>query len=181
MTVGSGVTKHRRATRIYRRAIAVTIFAFACFGCLGRNGDPSLAARPSFPSAVANPVGAVVANCRELVCTQADVPSCDFEQVTQGIEVAPIIDEVHCARSEFGTDCEERRAADQNHHGGGSQVLKFRCAGDPVECWLTGGNATWETTLDLKLDGGKPLQYPCRHVRPGPPLTTPGVPGPDTV
>ena len=160
--------------------VAATLLMTA-FGCALKEpvGPP---VHPSSSITVPNPVGAVFANCRELVCTQADLPSCDFEQVIEGRDVKPIVDRVHCARSEFGTDCEERRAP-----GGDpllsnqGQVLKFRCAGDPVECWTTGGDATWETTLDPAREGGRPLRYPCRRLRPAPEPAQQPVPGPDTV
>ena len=157
--------------------------ALACTGCFGGSHDATISARVSAPIGLPNPTKAVVANCPELVCTHADVPSCDFEQVTQGPNVQVVVDRVHCARSEDGTQCEETRAPDPNlGHTHETEVLKFRCAGDPVECWATGGNATWETTLDPALDGGKPLEYPCRQGRPDTnvPAGHP-VPGPDTV
>jgi hypothetical protein len=163
-----------------RAMVAATLFA-ATFGCtLNEPLGPPVHPSPSLT--VPNPVGAVVANCPELVCTQADLPSCDFEQIIQGADIKPIVDRVHCARSQYGTDCEERRAPGGDppvtDHG---QVLKFRCAGDPVECWTTGGNATWETTLDPAREGGRPLRYPCRRLRPAPEPPQQPVPGPDTV
>jgi hypothetical protein len=159
-------------TGIATVAIAIALTGSGCFGT----------AQVSTPVGVPNPTRAVIANCRELVCTHADVPSCDFEQVRQGPEVQAIVDSVHCARSEDGTDCEETRAPDPNlGHTHEPEVLKFHCAGDPVECWTTGGNATWETTLDPTLDGGKPLQYPCREGRPTILPAGHPVPGPDTV
>jgi hypothetical protein len=160
--------------------VATTLFV-ATFGCTLKEplGPP---VHPSPSLTVPNPVGAVVANCPELVCTQADLPSCDFEQIIQGADIKPIVDRVHCARSQYGTDCEERRAPGGDppvtDHG---QVLKFRCAGDPVECWTTGGNATWETTLDPAREGGRPLRYPCRRLQPAPEPPQQPVPGPDTV
>ena len=160
--------------------VAATLL-LATFGCALTEplGPP---VHPSPALTVPNPVGAVFANCRELVCTQADLPSCDFEQLIQGADIKPIVDRVHCARSEYGTDCEERRApgGDPPPTNQG-QVLKFRCAGDPVECWTTGGSATWETTLDPTREGGRPLRYPCRRGRPAPEPAQQPVPGPDTV
>ncbi len=171
-----------KALRIPWRSIAAAMMLVAASGCFGAGEHPAPPVHPSPSSAVPNPVGAVFANCRELVCTQADVPSCDFEQVFQGTEVRPIIDRVHCARSAEGTDCEERRAPGSvGGRNSAEQVLKFRCAGDPVECRMTGGNATWETTLDPSQEGGGPLKYPCKHARPGPQPAKQPVPGPDTV
>jgi hypothetical protein len=135
---------------------------------------------PTPSAALPDPAGAVFANCRVLVCTQADAPPCDFERVIEDAYAHKVIDRVQCVRSIDGTDCEERRAPggadDQN-----SRVLKFRCTGDPVECRMTGGNATWETTLDPDQEGGRPLKYPCQRALPGPAPARHPVPGPNTV
>jgi len=160
--------------------VAATL-SLATFGCALREpvGSP---AHPSPSIMLPNPVGAVVANCPELVCTQADLPSCDFEQVIEGADLKPIVDRVHCARSEYGTDCEERRAPGGDPFlGNQGRVLKFRCTGDPVECRRIGGNATWETKLDRAREGGRPLRYPCRRKPPAPEPAPQPVPGPDTV
>ncbi|MGO9452796.1 MAG: hypothetical protein ACLQDV_17430 [Candidatus Binataceae bacterium] len=175
--------KHRVAIRTLARTLTAAIALTLVSGCLWENDNVGPPVHPTASIGLPNPTGAVFANCRALVCTQADVPSCDFDQVLRGVEAHPVMDRVHCARSQYGTDCEERRAP-----GGGenqpaeNEVLKFRCAGDPVECWMIGGNATWETTLDPDKEGGLPLQYPCEswHI----PFPKPGnqtVPGPSTV
>ncbi len=156
-------------------AIAVLGGVSGCFKLTGAVGPP---VRPSPSYRLPNPVVAVVAHCPELVCTQADVPSCEFETV-ETAEAQPFVERVRCARSPFGTDCEERRAP--GVHDTPDQVLRFRCAGNPVECWMTGGNATWETTLDASVAGGKPVSYPCRRARPGPEPARHPVPGPNTV
>lgn len=161
--------------------LAVAI-GFACSACFDKPDDLAAPVRVSAPIGLPNPTKAVMTHCPELVCTRADVPSCDFEQLSQGTEIQTIVDRVHCSRSKDGTDCEDTRAPDPNiGHTHESEVLKFRCAGDPVECWTTGGNATWETTLDTALDGGKPLAYPCRQGRPANPPAGRPVPGPNTV
>ena len=168
--------------RNFRRVFAIAWMVIAFWGCsaAGNHAGPPVHPQPSMT--LPNPVSAVVTHCPELVCTEGDVPSCDFEQVTQGAEARPIVDRVHCSRSKYGTDCEERRAPDGDvTHNGAIEVLKFRCSGNPVECEMTGGNASWETTLDQTLEGGRPLQYPCRHPRPGPEPTKQAVPGPNTV
>ena len=174
--------RYHKVAQIFWNAIVVIAIAMAASGCFGENDDATAPVRVSAPIGVPNPTRAVVANCAALVCTHADVPSCDFEQISQGTQVPTIVDRVHCARSEDGTNCEDSRAPDPNlGHTHGAEVLKFHCTGDPVECWTTGGNATWETTLDRALDGGRPVQYPCRQGRP---TTVPKghpVPGPDTV
>ena len=158
--------------------LAVTL---NCSGCFGQSDDQA-PVRVSPPLGLPNPIRAVMANCQALVCTHADVPSCDFEQVSQGTDVQQVVDRIHCARSEDGTECEDTRSPDPNlGHTHEAEVLKFRCSGDPVECWTTGGNATWETTLDSARDGGKPVQYPCREGRLKPVPPRHPVPGPDTV
>jgi len=172
--------KYARA--VARGATLAIAIALGGSGCFDKGDEAAAPVRVSAAIGLPNPTRAVVTHCPELLCTRADVPSCDFDQISQGTQVQAIVDRVHCARSEDGTDCEETRAPDPNlGHTHETEVLKFRCTGDPVECWTTGGNATWETTLDPAVAGGKPIQYPCRQGRPV--NLPPGhpVPGPDTV
>jgi hypothetical protein len=158
--------------------VATVIVAAGCFRVTPHN--PLV--RPSASIAVANPAEAVFSHCRELVCTQADVPSCDFEQASRGVEPGVLVERIHCRRSAFGTDCEERRApGGPDDLSGEPKVLKFRCSGDPVQCWTVGGNASWATALDPANAGGTSLQFPCAVHRAGPAPAQHPVPGPDTV
>jgi len=173
----------RMLRRVFPRSLAATILiAAAASGCFRPNQQLQPPVRPSSSASLRNPVGAVFANCRELVCTRADVPSCEFQETFQGTDAQPVIDRMHCERAGDGTYCEERRALGSSlGREASGEVLKFRCAGDPVECWMVGGSATWETTLDPAREGGQPLKYPCQRRRGGPPPADHPVPGPDTV
>ncbi|GEM_PF-2595071 len=173
----------RKPRRVSLRSIAGAILmGVIASGCLGPNQQVQPPVRPSSSPELPNPIGAVFANCRELVCTSAELPSCDFQEAFQGTDAQPIIDRMHCERSGDGTYCEQRRALGSNlGREASGEVLKFRCAGDPVECWTIGGSATWETTLNPAQEGGQPLKYPCRSGNPGRPPAEHPVPGPDTV
>ena len=61
-------------------AIAIVLIAPGCFGEGDRLAPP---VRTPASIVLPNPSGAVFANCRALVCTPADVPSCDFQQTSQ--------------------------------------------------------------------------------------------------
>jgi len=116
------------------------------------------------------------------VCTNADLPYCEFEDTYASSSNLPLTDRIHCSRSQFGTDCEERHfPVGGENQALQSQVLKFRCGGDPVECWLIGGNATWETTLERRVSGGSGQSYSCKPGKKSPEPAPQQVPGPDTV
>jgi len=135
------------------------------------------------PPAVAagDPATLVFRHCRELVCTQAEVPRCDFSQVIASDGPNPQREDFACARSGYGTLCEERRSLLGSEDTPlENQVLKFQCSGDPVQCQALGGNAPWTTTLELPDSSRQNLT--CRARRPaGPPPAPHAIPGPDTV
>lgn len=147
------------------------------------SGCAASGANSTLPPAVAaaDPTTLVFRHCRELVCTQADVPLCDFSQTVASDGPSHMREDFRCARSGHGTQCEERRTLIGTEDKPlENQVLKFQCSGDPVQCQVLGGNAPWTTTLDLPNSSRQSLT--CRARRPaGPPPAPHAIPGPDTV
>ncbi|MGH7781790.1 MAG: hypothetical protein ACREQR_18390 [Candidatus Binataceae bacterium] len=145
-------------------------------GCAASGGTSPIA--PAV--AASDPTTQVFRNCRELVCTQADVPRCDFSEVVASDGPDHLREDFRCAREGAGTLCEERRrligSEDKPLE---NQVLKFQCSGDPVQCQVLGGNPRWTAAFDLPDSVRGTLS--CRARRPaGPPLAPLVVPGPDT-
>lgn len=162
--------------RVCGRAILIAAAIAIASGCAASGSNSAL------PPAVAaaDPTTLVFRHCRELVCTDADVPLCDFSEIASD-GLGHLREDFRCARSGFGTQCEEHRtligAEDKPLE---NQVLKFQCSGDPVQCQVLGGNAPWTTTLDLPDSSRQSLT--CRARRPeGPPPAPHAIPGPDTV
>lgn len=162
---------------VFGRAIVSAVIIVIASGCAagGRNS--------ALPPAVAagDPTTQVYRHCRELVCTQAEVPRCDFSEIVESDGPSPLREEFGCVRSGQGTVCEERRALIGSEDKPlENQVLKFQCSGDPVQCQALGGNAPWTTTLELPDSARQPLTCSARH-RSGPTPAPHAVPGPDTV
>ncbi|MFZ1890089.1 MAG: hypothetical protein WAU33_18860 [Candidatus Binataceae bacterium] len=163
--------------RLVSRAILIAAAISIASGCAANGGNSAL------PPAVAaaDPTTLVFRHCRELVCTQADVPLCDFSQIVASDGPDHMREDFRCARAGYGTQCEERRTLIGTEDKPlENQVLKFQCSGDPVQCQVLGGNAPWTTTLDLPDSSRESLT--CRTRRPGGPSPAPhAIPGPDTV
>ena len=158
-------------------ASAITAMIVLASGC----AESAIRSPMASAAAASDPTFQVFQHCRELVCTQADIPRCDFSEVVESGGTNPEREEFHCARSGQGTLCEERRrligAEDQMLE---TQVLKFGCSGDPVQCQVVGGNAPWGSTLEPPESSRQAVT--CGGPRPaGPPPAPHPVPGPDTV
>lgn len=163
--------------RIFGRAIFSAAILALASGCAA--GGANSAITPAV--AAGDPTTLVYRHCRELVCTQADVPRCDFSEIVESDGPGPVREEFGCVRSGHGTKCEERRALIGSEDKPlENQVLKFECSGDPVQCQALGGNAPWTTTLELPDSTRDSLTCRAPH-RVGPPPTPHAVPGPDTV
>jgi hypothetical protein len=123
----------------------------------------------------------VIAHCPELACTTAEVPGCEFSEDVEYGGVA-MRQRVRCDRAGTETACVERRSP----VGGGdakleNQMLKFRCSGDPLQCEVTGGNATWPVGSSI-AGGAGTMGLSCHAPRrAGPAPASHSVPGPDTV
>jgi hypothetical protein len=123
----------------------------------------------------------VIAHCPELACTTAEVPGCEFSENIEDGGVA-MRQSIRCDRAGTETACVERRSP----VGGENtllenQRLRFRCSGDPLQCEVTGGNATWPAGSSIArgaLPGGLSCHAPRRA---GPTPASHSVPGPDTV
>ena len=165
------------SSRLFRRTILCTAMLAAAAGC-----GVSAANSTRLPStAASNPTALVFKHCPELVCTQADVPRCDFSEIVDSDGLNPIRERFGCVRSGHGTVCEEHRALVGSEDTPlENQVLKFQCSGDPVECEAIGGISPWARTLELPKTSRKSVS--CRAPHPaGPPPAPNPVPGPDTV
>jgi hypothetical protein len=124
---------------------------------------------------------ALIEHCPELACTTADVPGCGFSQDVEAGGVRVVRADIECARAGTATACVERRrpvgGEDQTLQ---NQRLNFRCAGDPLTCVVTGGNALWPApvaTAGATPNGGVSCHAPRRA---GPMPTSHSIPGPDT-
>jgi hypothetical protein len=123
---------------------------------------------------------ALIAHCPELACTTAEVPGCGFSEDVDAAGVA-VRAEIECARAGGATACVERRKP----VGGENltlqnQQLDFRCAGDPLTCMVTGGNATWPAAFTGTAATGAEIS--CHAPRRAGPAPAPhAIPGPDTV
>ncbi|HUY29044.1 MAG TPA: hypothetical protein VMV27_16660 [Candidatus Binataceae bacterium] len=158
-------------------ALAITAMIVLASGC----AESAIRSPIAAAAAASDPTFQVFQHCRELVCTQADIPRCDFSEVVESGGTNLEREEFHCARSGQGTLCEERRqligAEDQTLE---AQVLKFGCSGDPVRCQMLGGDAPWGAALEHRESNRQALT--CGGPRPaGPPPAPHPVPGPDTV
>ncbi len=167
--------RRSRGALLMTGAIAALILAVSAYGCAARARQPSLT--PA--TAELDPATQVFTHCRELVCTQAPVPGCDFSEVVQSGKLYPMRENFRCARVGLGTICEERRSRigleDAELE---NQVLKFECSGDPVQCQVLGGNAPWPAPLNSP---GFASGLSCRSPSPGgPPPALRPIPGPNT-
>ena len=120
-----------------------------------------------------DPAPAVFAHCRELVCTDTDLPECQFTQVTNSLGSTPQSEEIECRRDADHLACDSHSRA---LSGSDEQQLKFNCMGDPLECELPDGNAAWA----VSGDSGAPQRRSChREPSPGAP-SSPALPSADT-
>jgi hypothetical protein len=169
----------RRQIRPAPGLLCAAIAAVAMLAGCAATAPPVLGTRSG--ASLPDRADALIQHCPELACTTAEVPGCDFSEdvVAGGVAVRA---EIECTREGAATACVERRKP----LGGEdltlqNQRLDFRCAGDPLICVVTGGNAIWPapaTIAGAATSAGISCHAPRRA---GPSPAPHSIPGPDTV
>ena len=160
-----------RGTQLASRfSCATFVLLVAICGCASTRPASAPPVRPAEP----DPAPAVFAHCRELVCTNVDLPACEFTEIDSSIGQAPQTERFDCRRAADHLECESLRSA-----LGGETLrrLKFNCVGDPLECELLDQSVSWASSTE---DSAASLGPSChRAPRPDAP-STPALPSPDT-
>ncbi len=129
-------------------AVASTFSLSWLGGCF----PPSVTFSNIDPQSLPDPAGEVFSHCRELLCTAAELPNCEFRAMHHAVGGYVEEDRYRCARAGEYVACEQRAAL----VGGGQEyVAKFRCKGDPVRCEMSGGDPrlmSWYATLLKSAD-----------------------------
>jgi hypothetical protein len=81
---------------------------------------------------------------------------------------------VRCSRDGDFLACEGQRSAQT----GNRELLRFRCAGDPLKCEVTRGAAAWKAAVAASAGGSQRLS--CHAAPAGPAPEFHAIPSPDT-
>jgi len=161
------------AVRGHRSGLAALVIWIAA-GC--STARPERAALA--PAEQIDPASEVFNHCRELACTMADIPPCQFSVTHRAAGSFAEAEQVRCARDGDYVSCEDRRAP----LGGIEDSLKFRCSGDPFRCEITGGDPKWISALRAAPAPGDGSSLSCHGQVPGgaPMPPAPAIASPDT-